>query len=97
MVSRKFSFLTVNVAKTKELIVDFRIHKDQVDPITINDQKVEIITSYKYLGMYIDNDLKWSVHAHNFQAKISLTKREKNQAEPLQHEQQLLENCSEDP
>ena len=59
------NFLTVNVAKTKELIVDFRIHKDPLDPITINDQKVEIITSYKYLGMYIDNDLKWSVHANN--------------------------------
>jgi hypothetical protein len=51
--------LLLNVTKTKELIIDFRTHKNNKMPLTINGQAVEQVNSYKFLGTHISNDLKW--------------------------------------
>ena len=55
--------LLLNVSKTKELVIDFRKNKEPINPIKISDQNVTQVESYKYLGVTIDNQLKWDEHA----------------------------------
>ena len=52
------NYLDLNVTKTKELVINFRRAKVNMDPIVIRGQPVEI-TNYKYLGTIIDNKLDW--------------------------------------
>ena len=52
----------LNVKKTKEMIIDFRLTKNPMRQLEINDESVETVGSYKYLGFTIDNKLNW--HAH---------------------------------
>ena len=47
--------------KTKEMIIDFRITKNPMRQLEINDESVETVGSYKYLGFTIDNKLNWHV------------------------------------
>ncbi|CAI5669471.1 unnamed protein product [Oreochromis niloticus] len=54
--------LTFNVAKTKELIVDFRRCREVHTPITINGAAVERVSSFRFLGVHLAEDLTWSVH-----------------------------------
>ncbi|KAL3993233.1 alpha-1-acid glycoprotein 1 [Sarotherodon galilaeus] len=54
--------LTLNVAKTKELIVDFRRCRGVHTPITINGAAVERVSSFCFLGVHLAEDLTWSVH-----------------------------------
>ena len=64
------NFLLLNVTKTKELIIDFRMKKKKnVVPITIKGENVEIVDSYKYLGVTVDNKLNWSKHISNVYKK----------------------------
>ena len=59
----KENFLTLNVKKTKELVVDFR--KTAADPIPdlfINGEKVERVDQYKYLGTIIDKSLNFDAN-----------------------------------
>jgi hypothetical protein len=52
--------LTLNVSKTKEVIIDFRRkNKNIKHPITINNSHVDIVPNFKFLGTYIAQDLKW--------------------------------------
>ena len=53
----KDNFLDLNVKKTKEMIIDFRINKPTLEPIKINDVAVDVVKSYKYLGSIVDNEL----------------------------------------
>ena len=53
------SYLKFNACKTKELVIDFRKHNQSPGKTTIHDQKVEIVTKYKYLGTVFDNKLRW--------------------------------------
>ena len=54
--------LSLNVSKTKELIVDFR-KQERVHPsISINGTAVERVSSFKFLGVHISEDLTWAVH-----------------------------------
>ncbi len=52
--------LPINVSKTKDMVIDF--HKSQPSTRTltsIQDQDVEIVTQYKYLGTIIDDRLNF--------------------------------------
>lgn len=51
--------LVLNVAKTKELVVDFRKIQNSKAPLFIGGQAVEQVKSYKFLGTHISQDLKW--------------------------------------
>ena len=53
------NFLTVNVAKTKEVIFDFRIKIPcPLEPISVKGELVEIVEFYRYLGLLLDDKLK---------------------------------------
>ena len=55
----KDNFLDLNEIKTKELLIDFRKQPLAVPPITIDGEIVERIEKYKYLGIILDNKLKF--------------------------------------
>lgn len=58
------SFLDINVSKTKDMIIDFRKNKNVISPVFINDQAVEVVEEYKYLGTIIDNRLSFDKRGH---------------------------------
>ncbi len=55
--------LSLNVSKTKELIVDFRKrHLLPYTPLMISGTPVERVSSFNYLGVNISEDLTWTTH-----------------------------------
>ncbi len=55
--------LSLNGSKTKELIVDFRKrHLLPYTPLMISGTPVERVSSFKYLGVNISEDLTWTTH-----------------------------------
>ncbi len=55
--------LSLNVSKTKELIVDFRKRQQRpYTPLMISGTPVERVSSFKYLGVNISEDLTWTAH-----------------------------------
>jgi hypothetical protein len=51
-----------NVKKCKEMIRDFRKNKTTIPPINIDDQPIARVKSYKLLGMWLDDDMKWATN-----------------------------------
>ncbi|KAK0146668.1 RNA-directed DNA polymerase from mobile element jockey [Merluccius polli] len=51
------NFLQVNVKKTKEMLIDFSKKGILVSPSEINGEQIERVSSYKYLGIEIDDKL----------------------------------------
>ena len=64
-------FLLLNVKKTKELIFNFRKIKDPLQPIRIKNEEVEVVSTYKYLGVTIDDQLSWINHTNQVRSKIN--------------------------
>ena len=62
--------MLLNVKKTKELIIDFRIKKEPLQPLVIKDEPIDIVNSYKYLGITIDDKLDWHSHASLVYSKM---------------------------
>ncbi len=57
--------LSLNVSKTKELIVDFRKRQQRpYTPLMISGTPVERVSSFKYLGVNISGDLTWTAHSN---------------------------------
>lgn len=58
------SFLELNVQKTKEICLDKRTRGDSslVQPVIINNETVEQVHSFKYLGIVLDVNLNFSTH-----------------------------------
>ncbi len=54
--------LSLNIDKTKELVVDFRRQSREHTPITIDKTPVERVNGFKFLGVHITEDLTWSTH-----------------------------------
>ncbi len=55
--------LSLNVSKTKELIVDFRKRQQRpYTPLMISGTPVDRVSSFKYLGVNISEDLTWTTH-----------------------------------
>ena len=54
--------LSLNVIKTKEMIVDYRERRTEHAPILFDDAIVEQVESFKFLGVHITNKLSWFKH-----------------------------------
>ena len=56
------SFLEINLGKTKELVLGAR--KTNIFlifvPVKVNNEPVEVVSNFKYLGTLIDNKLSFS-------------------------------------
>ena len=53
---------SLNVSKTKELIVDYRKRCAEQAPINNDGAVVERVESFKFLGVHITSQLSWSKH-----------------------------------
>lgn len=56
--------LVLNTSKTKEMIVDFRKNKSQYLPVQVSGERIEVVPTYKYLGVHLDHKLDWTVQAN---------------------------------
>ncbi len=54
--------LSLNIDKTKELVVDYRRQSREHTPITIDKTPVEQVNSFNVLSVHITKDLTWSAH-----------------------------------
>ncbi|XP_065813064.1 uncharacterized protein [Labrus bergylta] len=62
--------LLLNTSKTKEIIVDFRRERGSThNPIHINGMAVERVSSFKFLGTHITEDLSWSTNTSSLVKK----------------------------
>ncbi|CDQ58637.1 unnamed protein product [Oncorhynchus mykiss] len=61
--------LTLNVNKTKEMIVEFRKQQREHPPIHIDGTVVERVVSFKFLGVHITDKLNWSTHTDSIVKK----------------------------
>ncbi|CAB4004215.1 RNA-directed DNA polymerase from mobile element jockey [Paramuricea clavata] len=52
--------MKLNGLKCKEMIVSFLRQSDNYTPLHINDQQLELVTSFKILGLTINNHFKWN-------------------------------------
>ena len=57
------NYLTLNASKTKEMVWDFRKAASPSKPVTVSDVEVERVSSYKYLGLILDNQWSFKIHA----------------------------------
>ena len=54
--------MDLNGKKCKEMLIDFRRYKTEIPPITLNDNQISRVKSYKLLGLWLDDDLKWNTN-----------------------------------
>ncbi|KAK0146856.1 hypothetical protein N1851_013815 [Merluccius polli] len=55
--------------KTKEIVVDFRRASTQHPPLTINGAAVKRVSSTKFLGVHLTEDLSWSCNTASLAGK----------------------------
>ncbi|TWW62767.1 hypothetical protein D4764_04G0014140 [Takifugu flavidus] len=58
---RRENLLQLNVTKMKEIVVDFSKSKSPPSPVCISGKDVEIVPSYRFLGVQLDK-LEWSTN-----------------------------------
>ncbi|KAI4898625.1 hypothetical protein NFI96_006403 [Prochilodus magdalenae] len=61
--------LSLNVDKTKEMVVDFRRARRDHSPLHIDGSTVEIVKSTKFLGVHLAEDLTWSLNTSTITKK----------------------------
>ncbi|KAI4882385.1 hypothetical protein NFI96_008980 [Prochilodus magdalenae] len=61
--------LSLNVDKTKEMVVDFSRTRRDHSPLHINGSTVEIVKSTKFLGVHLAEDLTWSLNTSTITKK----------------------------
>ncbi len=63
------NYLTLNAAKCKEIILDFRKKRSNHESLKIMNADVDVVSEYKYLGVYIDDKLNWKCNTGKISAK----------------------------
>ena len=63
------NYLLINTKKTEEGIMDPRSIGDHTI-ISIHNNDISQVSSYKYLGVQIDKDMSWNMHVTSCCAKI---------------------------
>ncbi|KAK3515311.1 hypothetical protein QTP70_013456 [Hemibagrus guttatus] len=58
----KANSLSLNVDKTKEMVVDFRRAQNDHSPLFIDGSPVEIVKSTKFLGVHLEENFPWSLN-----------------------------------
>ena len=63
--------LPLNTDKTKELIIDFRINKDPIENLVIENKVIEQVDLYVYLGVSVDRQLNWNAQTSSVISKLN--------------------------
>ncbi len=61
--------LSLNVGKTKEVVMDFRRNSVNHPPLTIDSSTVGRVSSTKFLGVHITEDLTWTTNTMSLSKK----------------------------
>ena len=54
--------MQLHLNKCKEMQIDFRMNKTVIPPVKIDNRSLNIVRSYKLLGLWFDDDLKWKTN-----------------------------------
>ncbi|KAK3574354.1 hypothetical protein QTP86_005145 [Hemibagrus guttatus] len=65
----KANSLSLNVDKTKEMVVDFRRAQSDHSPLFIDGSPVEIVKSTKFLGVHLVENFTWSLNTTSITKK----------------------------
>lgn len=65
------NYLNLNVKKTKEMCIDFRKERNDYCSLTIQGEDVDVVHSYKYLGVYIDDQLTFKENTQHLYKKCT--------------------------
>ena len=65
----KQNCLDLNASKTKELVVDFRKDVSIIPTLLVNNQPIERVESYRYLGTILDHKLTFQLNSENIFSK----------------------------
>jgi hypothetical protein len=63
--------MQLNTDKTKEMVIYFGRKPAALAPITMQNSNIERVTTFKLLGVTINNQLTWQEHVHNICQKAS--------------------------
>ena len=69
-------------SKTKRILHDFDVYR--------NDERLEIVDQYKYLGVIIDSNLRWQEHVDNLCKRISMKLPVLRRIKPFLSKQALI-------
>ena len=53
----------------KEMVVDFRMKKPHLQPVSIEGVDVEVVRTYRYLGLQLDVKLDWTANVNTLHRK----------------------------
>lgn len=67
------AFLQINIKKTRDMVIDFRSCQLAPQPTRVKGQKMEGASSYKYLGLIINNKLRFDTHVDAVCKKVTLS------------------------
>ena len=59
----------VSLNLLKSVLMYFWEARDQTQ-LVVNDVEIPILDSIKFLGVYIDNELRWTTHVNNLHKKL---------------------------
>ncbi len=62
--------LSLNVSKTKEVVMDFRWNSGDHPPLAIDSSNVERVSSTKFLGVHIKENLTWTPNTTSLSKKV---------------------------
>ena len=62
--------LQLNVAKSKEMVVDFRRNKPLPSPVCTGGTNTDIVDSYRYLGVALDYKQEWTTNMEAVYKKV---------------------------
>ena len=65
------NYFLLNVPKTNEMIIDFRINSTDPPPVIIKGAEVKRVEIHKHLGLTIDNKLNWSDNTTSVIKKVN--------------------------
>lgn len=63
--------IKINAQKTKFILYSFRNHINLNESIIIGGEIIEQVTNVKFLGMFIDSNLRFNYHVHHISKKIA--------------------------
>jgi len=67
----KVNKLSLNIKKTHYMLFTNKKIREQNIPLVIDNQTIEEVEKTKFLGVFIDNKLKWKHHVNSVSGKIS--------------------------
>ena len=63
--------MQLNADKCKEIRISFARNQPELNPITIENQIIEVVSDFKVLGLNISNNLTWNKHITELVKKAS--------------------------